>query len=88
MAFGAVVAGRIVIAGTVAPAKPLPVFKNRNFCGRQVPNETLIVGRDGGVKNAVVILRTLERKDRVMPGSSIPSVRCARSRWRTASVSR
>jgi hypothetical protein len=51
--------GRIVIAGAVAPAKPLPVFKNRNFCGRQVTNETLIVGRDGGVKNAVVILRAL-----------------------------
>ena len=74
MAFGAAVAGRIEIAGAVAPAKPLPVFKNRNFCGRQVVNETLIVGRDGGVKNAVVILRALERKDRVMPGSSMPAI--------------
>jgi plastocyanin len=81
MVFGAAVAGRIVIAGAIAPAKPLPGFKNRNFCGRQVANETLIVGRDGAVKNAVVILRALERKDRVMPGSSMPSVldnqRCA-----------
>ena len=81
MAFGAAVAGRIVIAGTVAPAKPLPVFKNRNFCGRQIANETLIVGRDGGVKNAVVILRALQSKDRVMPGLPMPSFldnqRCA-----------
>ena len=62
MAFGAAVAGRIEIAGAVAAAKPLPVFKSRNFCGRQVANETLIVGRDGGVKNAVVILRALQSK--------------------------
>jgi plastocyanin len=81
MVFGAAVAGRVVIAGAIAPGKPLPVFKNRNFCGRQVANETLIVGRDGGVKNAVVILRALARKDRVMRGLPIPSVldnqRCA-----------
>ena len=47
MAFGAAVAGRIEIASAVAAVKPLPVFKNRNFCGRQVVNETLIIGRDG-----------------------------------------
>ena len=80
-AFGAAVAGRIAIAGAVAPVKPLPVFKNRNFCGRHVANETLIVGRDGGVKNAVVILRALEPKDRQMPALPMASVldnqRCA-----------
>ena len=80
-AFGARVAGRIVIAGAVAPVKPLPVFKNRNFCGGHVANETLIVGRDGGVKNAVVILRALEPKDRPMSGLPMASVldnqRCA-----------
>ena len=81
LAFGASVAGRIVIPGAVAPAKPLPVFKNRNFCGHHVADESLIVGRDGGVKNAVVILHALERKDRLMPGLPTPSVldnqRCA-----------
>jgi hypothetical protein len=73
-AFAAAVAGRIEIAGAVAVAKPLPVFKNRNFCGRQVVNETLIVGRDGGVKNAVVILRALQPKDRLMPGLPTPAI--------------
>lgn len=55
------ISGRIALAGSFAPAKPLPVFKNRDFCGPRVANETLIVGRDGGVKNAVVILRVLDR---------------------------
>jgi hypothetical protein len=80
-AFGATVAGRVVIAGTVAPVNPLPVFKNRNFCGGHVTNETLIVGRDGGVKNAVVILRAIERNNRARPGLPMVSVldnqRCA-----------
>ena len=70
-AFGAVVVGRVVIAGAVVAAKPLPVFKNRNFCGRQVANQTLIVGRDGGVKNAVVILRAIERKERTQSAIAV-----------------
>jgi plastocyanin len=72
-AASAIVAGRITVAGTVPFTKPLPVFKNRSFCGRQVVNETLIVGRDGGVKNAVVILRASKRNER------IPSVLAAQA---------
>lgn len=73
-AASAIVTGRITVAGTVPFAKPLPVFKNRNFCGHRVVNETLIVGRDGGVKNAVVILRALERKDRQLIALPMQSV--------------
>jgi hypothetical protein len=53
--------GRITVAGSFSKPKALPVFKNRDFCGAQVVNETLLVGRDGGLKNAVVILRPLDR---------------------------
>ncbi len=67
-AASAIVTGRITVAGTIPLAKPLPVFKNRSVCGPQVVNETLIVGRDGGVKNAVVIFRATERTERLRSG--------------------
>jgi len=70
----AIVTGRILVAGTVPFAKPLPVFKNRSFCGPQVVNETLIVGRDGGVKNAVVILRASERKERTQSALAVQAI--------------
>jgi len=66
-AASAIVTGRITIAGTFPAAKPLPVFKNRNFCGPRVANETFILSRDGGVKNAVVILRAIDRSEPVQP---------------------
>lgn len=72
-AASAIVTGRILVAGTVPFAKPLPVLKNRSFCGSQVVNETLIVGRDGGVKNAVVILRAAERKERIQSALAVPA---------------
>lgn len=77
-AASAIVTGRITFAGTVPLAKPLPVFKNRSFCGTQVVNEMLIVGRDGGVKNAVVILRAIDRTVAVRPSQLIlDNQRCA-----------
>lgn len=73
-ATSSIVTGRITVAGAVPAVKPLAVFKNRSFCGSQVANETLIIGRDGGVKNAVVILRALELKDRQPMALPIQSV--------------
>ena len=59
--------GRISVAGVYPRARPLPVFKNRDFCGAQVRNETLLIGRDGGIKNAVVTLRALDRSALAKP---------------------
>ena len=56
------ISGRVVVAGNYQNPRPLPVFKNRSFCGVRVPDETLLVGRDGGLRNAVVILHPLDRK--------------------------
>jgi hypothetical protein len=53
--------GRVTVAGGYVPPKPLPVFKNRDFCGPRVANETVLIGRDGGLRNAVVILRPFGR---------------------------
>ena len=61
------VSGTVSVAGNQQRAKPLPVFKNRSFCGAQVPNETLLVGRHGGLRNAVLTFHPLHRKAAAQP---------------------
>ena len=61
------VTGRVIVAGGYEKPKPLPVFKNRSFCGAQVPNESLLVGRENGLRNAVLTLRPLDRDVSVLP---------------------
>jgi len=62
------VAGRITVAGVHQRPRPLPVFKNRTFCGPTVANETLIIGADGGLQNAAVILRPRGWRPALRPG--------------------
>ena len=73
LAFGATgsVSGTVSVAGAYQRPKPLPVFKNRSFCGSAVPNETLLIGAGGGLRNAVVLLRPLDGKVPIRPGSVI-----------------
>jgi hypothetical protein len=59
--------GRVIVGGSYDKPKPLPVFKNRSFCGSRVPNETLLVGREGGLRNAVVTLHPLDRNAAARP---------------------
>jgi hypothetical protein len=71
-------AGTVSVAGTYVPPKPLPVFKNREFCGPSVPNETLLVDAGGGLQNAVVILRPLDHKASTQRGLAVlDNVNCA-----------
>lgn len=63
---GAVV-GRVSVAGNLQKPKPLQVFKNRGFCGATVPNETLLISADRGVRNAVVLFRPLDRRAPAQP---------------------
>lgn len=58
-AAGGKVVGIVSVAGVAEKPKPLPVFKSRSFCGATVANETLLVGADGRLRNAAVILRPL-----------------------------
>jgi hypothetical protein len=53
------VVGMVSVAGVAGRPKPLPVFKSRSFCGATVVNETLLIGADGRLRNAAVILRPL-----------------------------
>lgn len=53
--------GKVAAVGNYQKPKALPVFKNRSFCGPAVPNETLLMGKDGALRNAVIVLHSAER---------------------------
>jgi hypothetical protein len=59
------VSGSIVVGGSYDKPKPLPVFKNRSFCGSRVPNETRLVGReaDCGTRllRSILLIEMLQR---------------------------
>lgn len=50
------VIGRIWVEGRLEIPLPLKVFKNQEFCGSFVPNESLLVSRERGLQNGVVTL--------------------------------
>ena len=62
------IAGSVIVAGGYQRPKPLPVFKNRKFCGPTVANETLIVGVAGELQNAAVMLRPRGGRPALSPG--------------------
>jgi len=75
---GGTVSGRLILEGGYSKPKALPVFKSRGYCGASVANETLLVGRDGGVKNGVVILHPSDRPAVVLPSELVlDNRRCA-----------
>lgn len=72
------ISGKVSVTAGYPSPKPLAVFKNRAFCGATVPNETLVVGADGGLQNAAVILRPQGRQAPLRPGLLVlDNDRCA-----------
>jgi hypothetical protein len=65
--FGRIAGSVTVVAGYRRPM-PLPVFKNRTFCGPTVANETLLIGAAGGLQNAAVILHPRGWRAALRPG--------------------
>lgn len=53
---GGAVTGTISFGGKVAKAAELPVTKDHDVCGKSKPSEELIMGKGGGLRNAVVSL--------------------------------
>ena len=75
---GSTVSGIVSVAGNHQAPQPLPVFKNRSFCGTAVRNETLLVGPHGGLRNAVVALHALDQKAAAPPTRVVlDNQRCA-----------
>lgn len=54
------IAGKVRLEGGFRKAAPFRVFKNREFCGSEVPDESLLAGPDGGVRNAVVVIAGIQ----------------------------
>lgn len=50
------IVGRVTIGGRFERPPLLKVYKNRDFCGATVPNESLLVSPDGGVQNVIIII--------------------------------
>jgi plastocyanin len=55
------IVGSVRLEGHFEKPRPLPVYKNRDFCGPQVSNESLLVGSRRGLKNMVLIISGARR---------------------------
>lgn len=65
------IVGRVQVEGHFEKPRPLKVFKNREFCGPQVPNESLLVGPQGGLQNVVVTIPKARGEIMASPAKSL-----------------
>src|SRR4030095_1506445 len=65
------VVGTVWLVGAYERPARLKVFKNRDFCGSSVANESLFVNSDGGVQNTVIVLHPTARQPRAQPASLV-----------------
>jgi hypothetical protein len=65
------IVGRVQVEGHFEKPGPLKVYKNRDFCGLQVPNESLLVGPRGGLQNVVVTIPKARGEKMVSPPKSL-----------------
>src|SRR3989304_10174042 len=56
------IVGRVRAEGPHERPAPLKVYKNRDFCGATVPNESFVVNPEGGLRNAVIIVPGFRRE--------------------------
>lgn len=71
------ITGRVRLAGPVAARPPLEATVDPSACGSAIPDESLLVAADGGVANAVVVVRGVaEGASRARPEALIDNVRC------------
>jgi hypothetical protein len=75
---GGTIRGQVVLQGTRPSPQFLPVHKNREVCGEQVPDESLQVGPHSEVKNVAVVLEGI-RAGKPKPSSLavLDNARCA-----------
>jgi len=65
------IAGKVRLEGHFKKPPPLKVFKNRDFCGAEVPNESLVVGPGGGLQNVVVTIPRARIEKKASPSKSL-----------------
>jgi hypothetical protein len=60
VANGGMIRGAVKFVGVAPKLPPLRITKAKEFC-QNVPNETLLIGRDGGLRNAIITLEGITR---------------------------
>jgi hypothetical protein len=53
---GGTISGEIRVVGELPRLPSQPVFKHQEFCGTSMPDQRLVAGKEGELKNAVVYL--------------------------------
>jgi plastocyanin len=72
VADGGTVTGVVKFDGVVSPPSRVAIGKDKDVCGvHPIFNESLVVGRDGGIRNAVVTIADIARGEPLKPGSAI-----------------
>lgn len=57
---GATIEGQVKVSGDVPVLPPQPVFKQKEICGTSMPDQRLVTGKNGALKNAVVYLTDIK----------------------------
>jgi plastocyanin len=76
---GGSIAGSVRVTGEVPVLPPQPVFKEQAVCGTSLPDQRLLVGHNGALRNAVVHLTDV-RAGKAVPRDrpvTLDNVKCA-----------
>lgn len=65
------IVGKVRVEGHFKKPPPLKVYKNQDFCGAEVPNESLVVGAEGSLQNAVIIVHGTQSKKIMSPSKTL-----------------
>src|SRR5262249_24013432 len=57
-AFAGSIIGHVTFADDPPPMPAVKVSKDQDYCGETLPNETYLIGSDGGLQNVVVFIET------------------------------
>jgi len=62
---GGTIVGEVLFTGQASKPATLAVTKNQEFCGESKPDESLIVGANKGVKNAIVTIENIAKGKKI-----------------------
>jgi hypothetical protein len=70
--------GMVRLEGDPLILPDIPITKDMSVCGKTMPNPTLIVGKNKGVKNSVVYLEGITKGKKMIPPANplLDQVRC------------
>lgn len=76
---GAKIVGQVRVTGDVPALPPQPVFKQTETCGTELPDERLVVGKSGVLKNATVSIVNITsgKPPRLAEPVKLDNVKCA-----------